>query len=409
MAPGTDPASSSTGGGGGGGRCWPLLWLLLAPPLVLMYLLLSRDGALIEGANYLGVSTLTRSEHRQQQPPPLVIARPAAARTPSADTREAAEDGPITLDVVYCINLPEDTTSFKRIDYGAIASLFRQTVRHLVNDSIAAPAVRFHLLSNDDDAIARMRAVHPALHVHDYRVAAASARSDAFLQHYVHQSVNAVEYERLCMWRWIAMADYFKQLQQAATNVRASPPRFIVGIDTDVALFQPPTRLLSAWKLQHWIDQGFDCHENIKGAAMVWSPKGLESFADFLDRAYTSPKEATRLVKTFGERFPSCKPERSLLLPCNASAADPKMLHVSDMVRGHWIVAIVAFTKRKRARTLTNNYICVFLPYPAHAECVVLLEHHRAHPQHGGEGSALHRRVRATQGGRVASLPTLSC
>ncbi len=107
------------------------------------------------------------------------------------------------FDLVYCINLPEDP-SFFRIDYAQIEALFAATIAH------TTPArVRVHLLSNDDTAITLLTHLYPPLLVHDYRLTAPSPRAQAFLASYVHQSTNPPEMERLCMWRWILMADYF--------------------------------------------------------------------------------------------------------------------------------------------------------------------------------------------------------
>jgi len=259
------------------------------------------------------------------------------SNTASTTKTSKTDKGPRAVDVVYCINLPEDT-SFFRIDYGEIESLLRQTVRHLGSGNgngsdSDTTLVRFHLLSNDDEAIARMRALHPGLRVHDYRLVPPSNRSEAFLQRYVHQSVNPLEMERLCMWRWILTADYFTALQQEDEE-EGGPPRLILGIDTDVGLFQPPDRLLSEWKLQHWVDKGFECHQIALGAAMLWSPQGLESFAAFIGQVYASPEEASRRVQEWGDTFPFCRPARSLLLPCDPNATKPEMWHMSDMVRG---------------------------------------------------------------------------
>ena len=129
----------------------------------------------------------------------------------------------------------------------------------------------------------------------------------------------------------IVTADYITQLTQQAED-ESGKPRLILGIDTDVGLFQHPSRLLSEWKLQRWEDKGFEVHQIALGAAMLWSPKGLESFAEFIGNVYTSPEEAGRRVKEWGETHPLCRPQRSLLLPCDANATKPEMWHISDMV-----------------------------------------------------------------------------
>jgi hypothetical protein len=348
------PIGSDQTGSTSGRRSWRFLWLLLlAPLLVVSYLLGVRDGASIDGADYLGIITRLKQPQLRLQhtviarPPPspaAVTKPPAPIAAPATDTwhQTAPAMGPsMVVDVVYCVNLPEDT-SFPRIDYGAIEALFRQTVRHLTpaanQNTNRTQIVRFHLLTNDDGAIGRMRAVHPALRVHDYRLAKPSARSETFLQRYVPQSVNAIEYERGCMWRWIMTADYFAQLlrQEGREQAQAQAqrgPHLILGIDTDVALFQPVSRLVGQGTLQHWTDKGFESRQIVPGAAMLWSPQGLESFAEFIGKVYASPEEASRNVKEWGQTYPFCRPERSLLLPCDVNATTPEMWHMSDMVR----------------------------------------------------------------------------
>lgn len=44
--------------------------------------------------------------------------------------------------------------------------------------------------------------------------------------------------------------------------------------------------------------------------AMLWSPKGLESFASFIEDAYASSEETKRRVKEWGSTFPFCRPPR---------------------------------------------------------------------------------------------------
>ena len=217
----------------------PFLWLLLLPAVVFVSFLLGNNSAEDRAASttVLGdsgalrrpvpppravLNSFLREHHMvnlaaESMPsldapmfagaklkPPVPAAGAAATAVAKAAVPKAAEAEPFVFDVVYCVNMPEDT-SFFRIDYGKIDALFRQTVRHLLpaSDNTMTPAVRFHLLSNDDEAIRRMRALHPALRVHDYSLTTPSTRSEAFLQSYIHQSTNPMEMERLCMWRWV--------------------------------------------------------------------------------------------------------------------------------------------------------------------------------------------------------------
>lgn len=219
----------------------PFLWLLLLPAVVFVSLLFINNSAEDRAAastSVLGgsgallrrpvtppravLNSFLREHHMvnlavESMPsldapmfsgakpkPPVPAAGAAATAVAKAAVRKAAEAEPFVFDVVYCVNMPEDT-SFFRIDYGEIEALFRQTVGHLLpaSDNTTTPAVRFHLLSNDDEAIRRMRALHPALRVQDYRLTTPSNRSEAFLKSYIHQSTNPMEMERLCMWRWV--------------------------------------------------------------------------------------------------------------------------------------------------------------------------------------------------------------
>ena len=284
-----------------------------------------------------------------------------AAADVAASTTDTEAAAPLitmpVVDVVYAVNLPNDTDFF-RIDYADIEALFTETAKQL-----NGTRVRFHILSNDDEAIRRMTAVEPQLRVHDYRglevAGGGSDRSRAFLEHYVHQSVNPMEMERLCMWRWILMADYFAGLTGGGGGGggggdRLDDLQYIFGIDTDVALFQHPARLLSEWKLEHWTDKGFECHQVANGAAMLWSPRGLDNFADFVAAAYATREAAAQHVQEWGERFPFCRPERSLLLPCDAAAAKPEMWHMSDMdlLRAWFLQEPASRTRKEEERCL---------------------------------------------------------
>ena len=136
------------------------------------------------------------------------------------------------------------------------------------------------------------------------------------------------------MWRWILTADYFSHL--AATRPANEPPyNFILGVDTDVVLLQPPARLISMTTRQEWVRGRMEAHQIVHGAVELWSVAGLESFAEWVGGVYESPAVAALRVTEWGFVFPECRPARSQLIPCEEKEGGKEggggMWHMSDM------------------------------------------------------------------------------
>lgn len=74
--------------------------------------------------------------------------------------------------------------------------LFSETIRHVV-----PKGWQVHVLSNDDQALAIFSQLYNRgdVAVVDYRLMEPSRRSRDFMDRYVHQSVNGMEYERFCL------------------------------------------------------------------------------------------------------------------------------------------------------------------------------------------------------------------
>lgn len=74
--------------------------------------------------------------------------------------------------------------------------LLSETIRHLL-----PKGWQVHILTDDYDILSVLNHnyKHENVTVVDYRLAEPGSRSKEFLDRYIHQSVNAVEYERFCL------------------------------------------------------------------------------------------------------------------------------------------------------------------------------------------------------------------
>lgn len=69
-------------------------------------------------------------------------------------------------------------------------------------------------------------------------------RAQVFVQElYRHQSVNPLEYERSCIWRWFVIASCLQCLEQHASGAEDSS---FLALDLDVVLLSSPLSLFSA-------------------------------------------------------------------------------------------------------------------------------------------------------------------
>ena len=236
--------------------------------------------------------------------------------------------------VVYCLILPNDGT-VPTMDYAHVDAIIAANTKMVTENRGQS-----HLLTNDGEAIRTLRKPE-GLIVKDFRNDKSSARLDAFRQSYVSQTVNPTEYEALCMWRWIVIADYYQTLVSQGVKVDQ-----ILAIDTDVVLTADPRKLLDTKQATPW--NKLESMMIVPGAAMMWSLPGLENFVTFLSHAYEDKSTATEFVKRYGAVFPFCREEGSLLIPCTAEKGE--MWHISDMyVLNAW------FCQNEATRQIRND------------------------------------------------------
>lgn len=220
-----------------------------------------------------------------------------------------------SLHVIYCFIVSTDA-SVPKLDYATLEAVVvanMKMIPHIYG--------KFHFLTNDGEAI-RAVSKYEGLVIKDFRDDEPSTRLREFRNAYISQTVNLVEYEFLCMWRWIAIADYYQTLVAQGVMVD-----YLLAIDNDVVLTADPTQLLQTKHATNGTE--LECMMIIPGAAMMWSLQGLESFVAFLGNIYANRDSATAFVKEHGQLFPLCRPDRSLLIPC--AVEDGKMWHLSDM------------------------------------------------------------------------------
>jgi len=223
-----------------------------------------------------------------------------------------------TFEVVFVMVLPEgqqyqDTLPQKTVTNSVL--LLRRSVNQVVGSG-----GRVHLLTNDDKVISAASDI-PALNLYDFRREEPTQRLKHFRANYIHQSVNGPDYEALCMWRWILIADYMNGLRAQGLQLGR-----ILALDTDILMLQDPRLMFSEERyMEGW--QKMDSYMVVKGGAMAFSHYGLESFTHFLCDAYRSRSSAVSFVEKYGDKFPFCRPEKSLLIPCE----NDTMRHISDM------------------------------------------------------------------------------
>lgn len=231
----------------------------------------------------------------------------------STDRLMARKIDSVGLHVVYCLVLPDDST-FSHLNYTLLDKLIQHNLR-VVNEFHGD----LHLITNDDVIIDLASHLH-GLHIVDYRTVTPSAHLKAFRDSYLPQSANPIEYEALCLWRWIMIADYFQDMR-----LRGSFVHRILAIDTDVVLLGDPQAF---GILQNWTHEQ-ESYRIVSGAAMMWTLEGIQNFASFLVKVYSSSDTLIQFIKTHGQKFPFCREDRSLVIPCSNS--ENEMWHLSDM------------------------------------------------------------------------------
>jgi hypothetical protein len=207
------------------------------------------------------------------------------------------------------------------VNYTLIEAIIEDTKKRL------APDWTVHVITSGDEAVQRISA-HSDVQVVDYRDAAFSHLLARFRGIYVPQSLNEVEYEKFCFYRWIMIKEYFKCLK-----MRGIPVEHILALDTDALALENP---LLADNTLDW--KTIETYRLINGAAAVWSFNGLKSFIDFMFDLYYNREKAVNFVTKHGEIL-GCHEQRSQLVPCFKDEQGNKvMYHISDMhVYNVWV------------------------------------------------------------------------
>ena len=257
-------------------------------------------------------------------PPPPAILRPALPSNTTYTTVGEYVPRPVerkssaaTIDVVYALVLPE-TKQYANVDLKDVETLLALTAKHVVGNG-----GRVHLLTNDDNAIALLSELahsSDAIKVYDYRLQPPSERLKDLQANYIHQSANPEEFEAMCFWRWVLIADYFQGLKDQ--GIKADR---ILALDTDIVMLQDPRLLFSEKRYQQLDSAG--SYMVVSGGAMAFSPHGLEYWVEFIMDTYKSRRSALRRVEQHADTLPLCRPERSAVIPCS----DGSMRHFSDM------------------------------------------------------------------------------
>jgi hypothetical protein len=207
------------------------------------------------------------------------------------------------------------------VNYTLIEAIIEDTKKRL------APDWTVHVITSGDEAVRRISA-HSDIQVVDYRDAAFSHLLNRFNRIYVPQSLNEVEYEKYCFYRWIMILEYFR-----CVKMRGMPVEHILALDTDALALENP---LIADNTLDW--STIETYRLINGAAAVWSLKGMESFIDYIFDIYYDREKAVQLVTRKGE-FVECVEHRSQLIPCfKSEQGSMVMYHISDMhVYNDWV------------------------------------------------------------------------
>jgi len=229
-----------------------------------------------------------------------------------------SETHPTGLHVIFCFM---QVGPKYMVNYTLVEAIIEDTMKRL------APNWTVHVITSGDEAVRRMSS-HPGIQVVDYRDAAFSHLLARFNRIYVPQSLNEIEYEKYCFYRWIMILEYFKCL-----GMKGIPVEHILALDTDALALENP---LIADSTLDW--SKIETYRLINGAAAVWSLKGMESFIDYIFDTYYDKEKAVQLVTRKGE-FVECVEKRSQLIPCfKSDQGNMVMYHISDMhVYNDWV------------------------------------------------------------------------
>jgi hypothetical protein len=274
---------------------------------------------------------------------------------------ETPKGDPVTADVYLrpgsLQSLPEVKPSGLHVFFCYMQIDPRYTINHTLIEAIIedtkkrlAPAWTIHVITSGDEAVRRMSS-HLDIQVVDYRDAAFSHSLARFRGIYVPQSLNDIEYEKYCFYRWIMIFEYFKCLRS-----RGEPVEHIFTLDTDALALESP---LLADDTLDW--SAIETYRLINGAAAVWSLDGLKSFIDYMFDLYYNKEKAEKFVIEHGEVV-DCFEKRSQLVPCfKGEQGNMAMYHISDMhLYNVWVLQKVEVRMQASQKEMNVNIINIF-------------------------------------------------
>jgi len=253
-----------------------------------------------------------------------------------SDVTKGLDPAPTGRHVIFCFM---QTDPSYRVNYTLIEAIIEDTKKRL------SPGWTVHVITSGDEAVHRLSALSD-VQVVDYRDAAFSHNLARFDNIYIPQSLNVVEYEKYCFYRWIMIREYFSCLK-----ARGVPVEHILALDTDALALENP---LHADKTVDW--NTIETYRLINGAAAVWSLKGLDSFVDFIFDAYYDKEKAVKIATTSGDTT-KCVERRSKLIPCFKDLKGQMvMYHISDM---HLYNAWVEESPKMLVQQMHENMECL--------------------------------------------------
>lgn len=165
------------------------------------------------------------------------------------------------------------------------------------------PKLRIHIFSRD--RIVLNQAAYLGYIVHDLASPSLTSIKDDFMNRYSknHFSVNDVEYEGLCFYRWLIFAHVVREWSKLEPN---NPIRNIISFDSDVLMLMDlhlfRSRVLEVLEPKTVQSSRKDSISAIPwelvvvlpGALHIWSAHGMVSYAQFINSWYSRDHESIK-------------------------------------------------------------------------------------------------------------------
>ena len=192
-----------------------------------------------------------------------------------------------TVDYLTLISNPESSPYLVNGDFWLSLHLLRSLSSHL----------RIHILTNSQWVISHGRELGFYMYDFSSRNKPYFELHEKFVKMYMpnHHSINALEYEYLCFFRWHlfrrVVDDWEKQ---------NSPMERIITADSDVVLFTDASKLYQGL-IDCYSPKTFELFTIIRGALQFWSPHGLRQYSEFIYDWYNkSAITITNMIKQEG-------------------------------------------------------------------------------------------------------------